>query len=531
MPYESGSDPALPAYIKKLAKAFRTAWVNAWNYAYKKFGSESKAFQYANGVIKKMKNKNVEAMDFEMHGTMGEIRQASDMTADELQSYGVNPSFPLYRPNCKIVTAKLVLADTPFCPEVEGMPEGLSYIIPKEALCGNLANIINMPVHITADLSAHSEKGDGATHYTSIGTVLGQKIVEEAGKVWGQVLMALWDEDHPEEVGKVSANKDKLGTSIEFMFNSADLEQADKSTFKIWDFIPKGLAILFKDKAAFPQTQLLVAQKSNANLQTSSNNKGDEMKKILIETDGTIESTKVVVNGVEIKILKEIALSIYAPDNSCAVPGNYLRLVEKIEEDDGFEVNKEYRLSANGVEEVKKEPTGAIKPKAQGGEKIMDYKGIKLEAENYTPEQVVGIIQSFEKSVEATEEQKKTLEAKDAKIAELQKRIEDFNKAEAERAKQEEVRKAEAKKAEARTTAEKWYEDNKDSYPEDQKETIVAIRTKVELCEAKPEEVLKLVELKRTGSSLPTGGNATSDPNKVKAEDNFYGIRDCRKRD
>jgi hypothetical protein len=82
---------------------------------------------------------------------------------------------------------------------------------------------------------------------------------------------------------------------------------------------------------------------------------------------------------------------------------------------------------------------------------------------------------------------------------------------------------------EAKATAEKWFEANKDSYPEDQKDAIIEIRTKVELGEATSEEVLRLAELKTSGSSLPTGGSTGKDAKAVEKEDAYYGIKDCRK--
>lgn len=475
-----------------------------------------------------MKNKKIAATVFEIHGEFGNIRQADELTADELQSYGISASFPAYRPNCKIVTAKLVLADTPFCPEVEGrMPKGMNYIIPKQALHDNLCNIINMPVHITSDLAGHAEKSGEERKYVAIGTVLGQKITEEAGKTWGQVLLALWDDDHPEEVGKVSANKENLGTSIEFMFTDTSLERVNANTFNVWSFLPKGLAILFKNKAAFPQTQLLIAQKGEANLPIPSNNMSNA--KIVIETDGTIESTKVYIEGLEKTNLREINLSIYPSESNVdGEPidvGNYLRLVEKMSPEGGLDVRKEYRLSASGVEESEYDN------EQQGGERNMvEYKGIKLEAEKYTPDMVVGILKDFEASVEASESQKQVLAEKDTKIAELQKSIDDFKAADAERAKQDEVKKAESKKAEAKSTAEQWFEKNKDAYPADQKDKVVEIRAKVELGEATSAEVLQLAELKSiTTSTLPTGGDNTPDPKAIEKEDAFFGIRNAQK--
>ena len=477
-----------------------------------------------------MKRQKLAGNVFEIHGEFGTIRQASDLTADELSSYGVNPSFPTYKPNCKLVTAKLVLADTPFCPEVEGMPKGMSYIIPKQALHDNFANIINMPVHITSDLSAHAEKDGDTKRYTAIGTVLGQKIVEEEGETWGQVLLALWDEDHPTETGKISANKKELGTSIEFMFSEANLERINRNIFKIWDFIPKGLAILFKNRAAFPQTQLLVAQKSDSNLPIIPNSKGEGMKKIVIETDGTIESTTVFVNGEEKQNIKDVSLSIYSDSGgSETISANYLRLVERLDEGEGIAVNKEYRLSANGVEEVEGQD-GEKKTESQGGEKSMvEYKGIKLDAENYTPEAVVGFIKSFEASLEQSEERKKADAEKANKIAELEKQIQDFRDAEAKRAEDAKTAEAKARADKAKADAEAWFETNKDAYPEDQKDVVIEIRRKVNLSEATAEEIDKLATLKKAEPTLLTGGDGAPSVEQVKQIDMFYGIKNSRK--
>ena len=47
MPYTINS-PNLPSNIKKMKKSLREAWITAWNYAFKRFKNEGRAFEYAN---------------------------------------------------------------------------------------------------------------------------------------------------------------------------------------------------------------------------------------------------------------------------------------------------------------------------------------------------------------------------------------------------------------------------------------------------------------------------------------------------
>lgn len=53
MPYSGADDKDLPENVKKLGKKLRKQWVEVFNSTMKDGGDESKAFKYANGVIKK----------------------------------------------------------------------------------------------------------------------------------------------------------------------------------------------------------------------------------------------------------------------------------------------------------------------------------------------------------------------------------------------------------------------------------------------------------------------------------------------
>jgi hypothetical protein len=55
MPYSGGSDPKLPANVKKLSAKRRRQWVHVWQSMMDRTGDESKAFAAANSVVKRKK--------------------------------------------------------------------------------------------------------------------------------------------------------------------------------------------------------------------------------------------------------------------------------------------------------------------------------------------------------------------------------------------------------------------------------------------------------------------------------------------
>ena len=527
MPYKYTVDSKnLPDYILKLSAKLRKIWVDVWNSNFKKHKDEAKAFKAANGVIKKLKSENAL---FEIHSEFGAVKEIKDLSKEDFESYGVNPSLASYRPNYKIIEGRLFAADIPFCPSTEGITEGYYFILSKDTVEKNLWQLDNMPVHVNTELSGHSEKEGDDNKYIAVGTILGSKMTEVGDENWVDVLCALWDADHPKEVSAISENKAELGMSIEMFFEPDTIEAVDYNLLKVNDVAYKGLAILQKSKAAFPQTQLLVASEYQVNNPVY-NIEGEKTMDIKILSDGTVEGTGLEVNGKSIKNIFSVSFSLYQGDIK---PYFNYSLIE--EEKDGFAVSKSYRLSAEGLEEVligkkqvtplpEKTPVKKQEAKVEGGENIMKYKEIELSQETYTPEEVIEIL----KSLDAEDERGKVLEAKDVEIKTLNDQIE-ARKAEDVKL---EAKKAEDTKLEAEKTAtieaEKWFEANKDNYLPDNKDEVVGIRAKIDLGSATKDEILKIAELKKQSGTLSAATGETEEATNKKT-DSLFGIRTVRK--
>ncbi|MFA6006068.1 MAG: hypothetical protein WC775_06345 [Patescibacteria group bacterium] len=519
-------DKNLPDYIKKLSKKMREIWTSIWNSAYRKYKDEKKAFQMANGAIKKLKS---EGALFEIQSDLSSVRGISDLTKENFEEYGVNPSIAKYRPNCKIIEGRLFAADLPFCPSTDGITEGYYFIVPKETVEASLWQLTNMPVHVNSELSGHAEKTDEGKKYTSVGTILGAKMTDVDGETWVDVLCGLWENDYPEEVASISSKKDELGMSIEMFFEPETIEAVDFNMLKVGEAAFKGLAILQKARAAFPQTQLLVASKSENKKPIEKqvdksvyNIEGAENMDINIKSDGTVKGTVLTVDGKDAKNISSMSFSFYQGELK---PYFTYSLIEQ--EKDGWVIGKNYRLSAEGLVEIKADGNTAVVPepepqtaKTRGGESVMEYKGIELSKETYTPREIVDMF----KSLDAEDSQKKVLAEKDSKIASLEAEIVAFKEKDvaAQKTKDDEA-KIEAKKT-AVVEAEKWFEANKDSYLPDNKEDVVGIRAKVELGTATKDEILKLAELKKKAGEISAdGGDSVEERNKKL--DNLFGIK------
>ena len=605
MPYNGLNDPNLPDYIKRLSKKLRSAWVKIWNDVFKRTKDEKKAFSIANGVIKKMK---AEGAVYEIKGEFGEVKDISGLSEEELKSYGANPSLVSYRPNCKIVEGKLFATDTSFCPTTE-LETPYYFVLPENVVEENLWQLTNMPVHITPDLSSHSVEENGISKYYSIGTILGAKLEEDQDEKWAKVLLALWEDDYPEEVNAISENKEELGMSVELFLNPDTLEAIDLGVLQVNDLSFKGLALLKKEKAAFPQSQILVANKGDKN----SNIKGDTKMDIKISYNNS--GTTLVIDDKEIPVS---SISFYL--NSDGVPsfsftpleaigdisGDYeygISLSKKIVKKEDVELapflldaekwtrkyindlpdsafaviepaykegktdNKNARhlpyKDKNGkvdlshlrnalarmnqikpitdsisAEELRKKARDKLIPlakkylpnskwaKGEGGERSMDIsKLLELNKDEYTKDEVVAIIEHFKQEQETS----KILAEKDEKIKELEQKV-----AEIEASKKEVEEKIQEKEKEeveknAKIEAEKWFEDHKSEYPEENKDEIIDIRTKMELGTATKEEITKLVDLKKADTSL-NAARGEDEKKKIEEIDKKFGIKSDRKK-
>ena len=276
MPYKDSEDKSLPSRIKKLAKDVRQAFVDAFNRTFKKTKSEGRSFATANYVVNKMLNASNGL--FEIKGECGTVKEMKELTDDDIKSYGLDPLFCHGRPNMKVIEGDLLLANTPFTPLVtEDMKEeGITtLILPAELVASNLGQLQAMPIHISQDLSSHYKDGKYdkktlAGEYSAIGTILAAKMVTRDGfdEPWCRILGALWEDNYPEAVAEISERREEMGMSVEMLFTLQGLEATETNAIKLTEFSFRGAAILAKDMAAFPDSQLLVANKVNGRANT-----------------------------------------------------------------------------------------------------------------------------------------------------------------------------------------------------------------------------------------------------------------------
>ena len=356
MPYTADSKN-LPDYIKKLKKSLREAWANAWNSSFKKFKDESKAFKYANGVIKKIRGIGMEK-NFELHA---EFEKPRELTENDVKGYGLDPSL-LQKPNFKVFEGDLALINTEFMPETEGMNGYKKFFITEDSVKKALPGLSNTPIHITGtDFKGHSvvDPKTGERKYISIGTYLGGKIIKDGDDRICRVLGGLWEDDYAKETKAISEKKDELGQSFEIRPNLETLEEIDSETANIHDFVFKGGAILLKDLAAFPQTQLLVAQKV-----VVGNPEEVKKPKIQIVSDGTKEGTKFLLDGEEIPDLRSFNFSTYEEDKNLSCS-----FTTKVKGVDDFVKEERYYLDKNElkIESVDGKPAGRNIPNGGKG--------------------------------------------------------------------------------------------------------------------------------------------------------------------
>jgi hypothetical protein len=348
MPYSGENDSKLPDRIKKLGEKLRKAWVDTWNSVFKKTKNEARAFATANSVVNKMKAEG--SASFEIHGSYGEVKNLKELTDDDITSYGLTPEFCRQRSNMKVIEGNMLLADTPFSPSVsEKFKESgiRSFRLPAEAVAKNLWQLQTMPIHINQDFSGHKDES-GA--YLSIGTILAGKVVKEEEQTWCRILGALWENDYPDQVEEISKRREEMGLSVELRFSLEGLSLVDDKTADMEDFTYTGVAILEKDCAAFPQSQLLVASK----VDNLANSRGAKMK-IKIESDGTPEGTKFTVDGEQVGNLSSLSFGFY-PDGGFNHPLScYYSVKEDVPETD-WKKTTSFSLDAKEFVEEDSEP-------------------------------------------------------------------------------------------------------------------------------------------------------------------------------
>lgn len=135
----------------------------------------------------------------------------------------------------------------------------IQYQLSKKGLAAALPTLITKPIHITTDLDAHFEAGRAPK---AIGAFLGGIGLEnDDGSMTLRAIGTLWDGDFPDEVAEIQKKQAQLGASYEIQYLSASAERVNDHVVEIGTYEFSGGAILKKNAAAHPETQLLVANK------------------------------------------------------------------------------------------------------------------------------------------------------------------------------------------------------------------------------------------------------------------------------
>lgn len=135
----------------------------------------------------------------------------------------------------------------------------IQYQLAKKGLAAALPTLITKPIHVTTDLDAHFEAGRAPK---AIGAFLGGiGLDNEDGTMTLRAIGTLWDGDFPDEVAEIQDKQAQLGASYEIAYLAASAERVNDHVVEIGKYEFSGGAILKKNAAAHPETQLLVANK------------------------------------------------------------------------------------------------------------------------------------------------------------------------------------------------------------------------------------------------------------------------------
>jgi hypothetical protein len=135
----------------------------------------------------------------------------------------------------------------------------IQYQLAKKGLAAALPTLITKPIHVTNDLDAHFEAGRAPK---AIGAFLGGIGLEnDDGTMTLRAIGTLWDSDFPDEVAEIQKKQAELGASYEIAYLAASAERLNDHVVEIGKYEFSGGAILKKNAAAHPETQLLVANK------------------------------------------------------------------------------------------------------------------------------------------------------------------------------------------------------------------------------------------------------------------------------
>lgn len=164
----------------------------------------------------------------------------------------------------------------------------IQYQLSKKGLAAALPTLITKPIHITTDLDAHFEAGRAPK---AIGAFLGGIGLEnDDGTMTLRAIGTLWDGDFPDEVAEIQKKQAQLGASYEIQYLSASAERVNDHVVEIGTYEFSGGAILKKNAAAHPETQLLVANKDGDKIFDVMDE--DELPRLLAYLSGSTSFTR-----------------------------------------------------------------------------------------------------------------------------------------------------------------------------------------------------------------------------------------------
>lgn len=260
------------------------------------------------------------------------------------------------------------------------------YLLEKDHIEAAAHTLISKPVHVTENYDGHVDAGKDPV---AIGVFMGSWVVDnEDGTSTLRAVASLWKNDFPEKVEFIANNAAALGASYEVAYDpeTAYFVKADKGVVHIRHYEFAGGSILFKDKAAHPETQILVATGVDPEELKLDGLSPDE-RAALPDDDFAF-----VLKGT--KKIRRFPMHTTAARERLAAPAGYLDFAARLTPDQ--KAMAKQRIVARALVEgdawAKPKATTQTKPKEGGAS--MKYKGIPEDLEGMVDLIVANAVQT-----------------------------------------------------------------------------------------------------------------------------------------
>jgi len=410
----------------------------------------------------------------------------------------------------------------------------LHFVLSSEGAEETWRSLIGTPVHWVATASGH---GMPFAPPRAIGTVIDVGVDRSTTPPRVVAALQLWDNDFPEEVSFIREIMQHLGASYEVIFDQDAVEERDDAIW-IHDYVPTGLALLRRSRAAYPDMRVLAASAeidediddwmlkrtggSDGGSQSDTGHLGNEGRR---EGDaGMYKATAEKWTTAYINSLPDSAFALvrkpvkdkardralpYKDKNGKIDPAHVRNALSRLPQVKGWSEAEKAKAKAKlerALKQVQRKNAAAWSK----GAKVMDLSANMTAILSQVPEEfqphALNILKAFSEEIESEALKAQEIEERDKQIGELKARLE----AAEEKAKkvESEVKQLNAEKEEAerlrkiaereREAEEEWKSlVAKGVYAEDDKEKILPLIAKMKAGESlTPEEVKLYADLR-----------------------------------